>query len=420
MIRNLIKPKAIAALFGLLLMGFAGISSAMIDGITGPTFNLTAKSGHIATPTGESLFCWGYANGTGVMQYPGPTLIVNEGAHVTITLKSQLAVPVSIIFPGQIGVTATGGVVGAITREIPAGNTTSTVTYSFIASQPGTFLYQSGTNAQLQTQMGLVGALIVRSATPGRAYDSPDSAYNREVLFMETEMDPIIHELAETGRFAEINFAYFHPVLWFLNGRNAPDTMAEANVAYLPHQPYNCMPEIHPGEKMLLRLINADRDIHPFHTHGNNMLMIAQDAMLLQSVPGAGADLARSDYTFTLPPGGTGDALFTWTGEKLGWDVYGHAPGDALQPNEYAPDHGKPFPVTLPETDALRYGQFYSGSPFLGQWGYLPSGSSLMNLTAGYFFMWHSHKEVEMVNDDVFPGGMMTMLIVEPPSVPIP
>jgi hypothetical protein len=34
--------------------------------------------------------------------------------------------------------------------------------------------------------------------------------------------------------------------------------------------------------------------------------------------------------------------------------------------------------------------------------------------------MWHSHTERELTNYDVFPGGMMTMLIVEPLAVPIP
>ena len=33
--------------------------------------------------------------------------------------------------------------------------------------------------------------------------------------------------------------------------------------------------------------------------------------------------------------------------------------------------------------------------------------------------MWHSHTEKEMVNFDIFPGGMMTMLIIEAPGVMI-
>jgi hypothetical protein len=31
--------------------------------------------------------------------------------------------------------------------------------------------------------------------------------------------------------------------------------------------------------------------------------------------------------------------------------------------------------------------------------------------------MWHSHNEKEITTDDIFPGGMMTMLIIEPKSV---
>jgi FtsP/CotA-like multicopper oxidase with cupredoxin domain len=177
---------------------------------------------------------------------------------------------------------------------------------------------------------------------------------------------------------------------------------------------------MHPGERMLLRFIGGGRDFHPFHTHGNNFTVIARDGRLLESAPGAGADLAFSDFTNTSVPGQTADAIFEWTGEGLGWDIYGHAPGDPMEPGEYEPDHGKPIPVVLPEQQEITLGGAYSGSPFLGAMGDIPPGEGGMNVNAGYFYMWHSHNEVEMVNNDVFPGGMMTMLIIEPPGVPIP
>ena len=41
------------------------------------------------------------------------------------------------------------------------------------------------------------------------------------------------------------------------------------------------------------------------------------------------------------------------------------------------------------------------------------------NLNAGFAFMWHSHTERELTNFDIFPGGMMTMLIIEPYGVTI-
>ena len=80
----------------------------------------------------------------------------------------------------------------------------------------------------------------------------------------------------------------------------------------------------------------------------------------------------------------------------------------------------KPFPVILPNQQDLTFGGYYSGSPFLGVFGALPPGQGGLNLNAGYFHMWHSHTEKELINNDIFPGGMMTMVIIEPPGVPIP
>jgi hypothetical protein len=191
--------------------------------------------------------------------------------------------------------------------------------------------------------------------------------------------------------------------------------MGAANDPLLPSQPYNCMPMMHPGEKILLRMVGAGRDLHPYHTHGNHHRVIARDGRLLSS--GAGADLGELAFTTTVIPGSTTDAIFTWTGEKLGWDMYGHAPGDPLQPGEYAPDHGKPLPVTLPSQLDVTNGQFYSGSPFLGTLGSLPPGEGGYNPNGGFMFMWHSHSEKEIVNNDIFPGGMLTMMIVEAPGV---
>jgi hypothetical protein len=33
--------------------------------------------------------------------------------------------------------------------------------------------------------------------------------------------------------------------------------------------------------------------------------------------------------------------------------------------------------------------------------------------------MFHSHNEREVVNGGIFPGGMMTMMVIEPPGVVI-
>ena len=63
----------------------------VIPGISGSTFNLSTGTGHITTPDGDSLLIWGY--GSGIAQYPGPTLIVNQGDTVTINLTNNLPKP---------------------------------------------------------------------------------------------------------------------------------------------------------------------------------------------------------------------------------------------------------------------------------------------------------------------------------------
>jgi len=439
------RALAVATLPCVLAPGLA-MAQANIDGVEGTTFNLTTGDGYITSADGGSIYIWGYALDGGAMQYPGPTLIVNEGDTVTVNLTNNLSRAVSIVFPGQEGVTASG-TGGTLTSEAaPSGGAAS---YQFVASRPGTYMYHSGTEMDLQVEMGLVGALIVRPAgfniaSNRTAYGHPDSAYEHEYLFLLTEMDNSIHELVEQGNFAAVDTAAFHPTYWFINGRTAPDTLFAAGSGLFPHQPYNIVPRAHPGDRVLMRVIGAGRDRHPYHHHGNNSLEIARDGVLHESTLGAGADLSFSDYTIPVVPGGTYDAIFSWTGEGMGWDIYGSGPGyehgtcgasddqvnnrtgdptpDGFhdQTWEYCADHGKPIPVSLPGLQDLTFGGFYSGSPYLGVSGSLPPGEGGLNANGGFYFMWHSHNEKEMINFDVFPGGMMTMFAVEPNGVPIP
>ena len=202
------------------------------------------------------------------MQVPGPTLIVTEGQTVTVNLLNGLpaaAGNTSILFPG-FNVTATGGVQGLLTQEAaPAG----TVTYTFVASSPGTHAYYSGTQGDLQVEMGLYGAVVVLPATASRpparpgchdesgnnaaakafwdetdfrlapaAYDNPKTCYDREYLFQWAEMDPRIHNAAlaqvtatsgctagAPGCSLNVPTEPYHPAYFLINGRSMPDLM---------------------------------------------------------------------------------------------------------------------------------------------------------------------------------------------------
>jgi manganese oxidase len=422
MIRIAKKQMLMILGFLIMVMLYSAPAWATIDGLTGTVFNFTAKPGYVLASEGSSILMWGYGV-NGNMQYPGPTLILNEGDLITVTVTNQLAVPTSIVFPGQANVTASGGIPGLLAREALPG---ATVTYYFTASNPGTYTYYSGTHPDLQVMMGLVGAIIVRpiglpAQVPnepiaiGRAYGHDDSRFNRETLFLLTEIDPRINRLVEQGRMDEVDTTTFKAAHWFINGRDAPDTLAASFEPTLPNQPYNSLPRMHPKERMLLRIIGGGRDYHPFHCHGNQHNQIAKDARLMQTAPGNGADMLESVFTSAVGPGQTIDAFFSWTGQGLGWDVYGHTSNDPLllEPYEDPNFHGVPVPVTMPSFETILAGQFFSGSPYLGSAGQLPPGEGGFNPTNALFYMWHSHAERELTSNNIFPGGMLTFGIVE-------
>jgi hypothetical protein len=258
-------------------------------------------------------------------------------------------------------------------------------------------------------------------------------------------MGPDSVHLRDSGLLSD----YF-PKYWFYNGRVFPDMLMWASVDWLPTQPYNTLPLTQPGQRVLQRYIGGGRDWHPTHPHGNHARTVARDGRLLFSGQGAPRpDLSPQEFTYNVPPGGTIDAIWDWTGYKSGWDIFGvstdpdnpgyqhtcedaaeNRPGSEVEfdpdnncPDgdcfddvtwEYCPDHDKPIPVVLPGAQDLTFGGLYSGSPYMGVLGDLPPGEGGLNPWGAFTFPWHSHAEKELANFDIFPGGMLTFVFVIP------
>jgi len=391
------------ALLAALLLTAAAYAAA--PGITGPVFNLTAQQAFLNQPDGTAVYSWGYGcNGapTGFapaamasvsvcpsMQVPGPTLIVTEGATVTVNLTNGLpkaAGNTSILFP-DFAVTATGGVTGLLTQEAASAGT---VSYSFSTTgQAGTHAYYSGTQGDLQIEMGLYGAIIVLPSTTEtnctsgvasqnvaaqahwgetdfrlakNAYDHPGTCYDREYLFQWAEMDPNIHkqalaQVSDPARVAacatppttgappeqcslNVPTEPYHPAYFLINGRSMPDLMDPNYDPIYPHQPYNANPHMHPGEQTLVRTVGQGRWQHPFHEHGNHVRILARDGNMVlsnsatpiqYSTPGSsvvsGPALAGLlMFNTDTTPGQAFDGIFYWSGRGLNWDPYGHNP----------------------------------------------------------------------------------------------
>ena len=440
------------------LMAVSFGANAEILGTEGSMFDLYANQAQISTPDGDSIRIWGFAETpTGVAQYPGPTLIVTEGDTVSVTVHNNdvSQQSVSLVFPGQAGISklCNIGPVGTFTgcfttfadgQNAVAAGIGHSITYSFLAAKPGTYMYHSGVSPQIQIDMGLVGALIVRpnpltttipTNAQGLAYSDDESAYDSEFLFIMSEMDPKLHYMAENNVLGQWDNASYNSTLFFLNGRNSPDTLADNNLPQMPHQPYGSLVMMAPGERVLMRTLNVGRNQHPLHTHGNHFAQIARDGNRLTT---AGGTLPGSilDYTLGATPGSTADMIFNWTGENMGWDIYnaevahtctdvsinrtGAAGNDGFDDTtwEWCADHGKALPVIIPENQDLGFGGFYGGSPFLGDSASLPIGEGGLNPSGGMVFMWHSHSERELTNNDIYPGGMLTMAIVNKRTAP--
>jgi FtsP/CotA-like multicopper oxidase with cupredoxin domain len=511
---------AVTIALALLLTTAAYAAAPGISAGTGANveFDLVAQPAYITQPDGQMVYSWGYGclsafhpsfvpativaptGGCPTMQVPGPTLVVKEGQNVTVKLTNMLPNPAgntSILFPG-FNVTATGGVVGLLTREADHTAATATVTYQFVANTPGTHAYYSGTQGDLQVEMGLFGAVIVLPSTtigcnpvpnsvghyvaPGNApevdyrlaaaaYDSPKTCYDREYLFQFSEMDPNIHHQAQTQVAAldgcaiaaancHLNVATepYHPAYFMINGRSMPDDMDPNYAAEYPHQPYNGDPHMHPGEQVLLRVIGQGRWQHPFHEHGNHVRILGRDGNLILSQSDATELAGPLLFTTTTTPGLAFDGIFYWTGRGLNWDPYGHNPnsGDGLAKlpcdgllngyhsvktdlnyYEWCQDHNKPVqaapfgdvagggPVTLPDPNLFTNGPWFGGSPYLGPdatvratgpTGTTPPSGTIANppgSEAGFAFMWHSHNEREITTNNIFPGGMLMMMLVD-------
>jgi len=371
------------------------------------TFNLTAATGYIQTPDGNSVFMWSYGNGdapdNGAFQSPGPTLCATQGQTVVVHLTNTLPEATSVVFPGQDAtVGATGGVAGALTREAAAGGS---VTYTFTAGSAGTYLYESGSDPAKQVEMGLYGALIVRPAAGADlAYDAA-TAFDpsREYLLLLNEIDPDLHHAVETGGTYDLNAR--HNRYFAINGREFPDTVQDNGSALLPTQPYGALVRIQPNtasntRPALVRMINAGLDNHPFHPHGNHTTQIAQDGRRLLNPAGTAA-ASTEHFAETIGAGQTEDYLLRWD-DSDNWNPTAN-----------------PLPVSQPNYRDLTFkdgNTYYGGNPYLGYKGTLPTGTVSQNVCGEWYFPWHSHALNEFTNFDQGFGGMGTLLRVDPPG----
>ena len=252
------------------------------DGGVTVTCEFWAKSDTLSVP-GGSVAVMGYAgNAADAPMLPGPTIVADAGDTVTVTLTNSLAVPTGLLFqeqavaPDLTGAPANGG----------------TKTYTFTASEAGTYLYEAspfvktsgGGGSQYQAAMGMSGALVVRPATPGQAYDSAGSAYDAEHLVVVSELDKGI----TAANAATFDMRNYSPDYFLVNGKASPDT------ATLP---------ANAGDRVLLRWVDAGIKAHSVAVLGAGQRVVGEDGNALAN--------PRDMVAETLGAGQTEDVIVT-------------------------------------------------------------------------------------------------------------
>ena len=236
-------------------------------------YYLRAEIFYMTMPDATVVPMWGYSLGAGPSgpwdpaTSPGPRLTVPPGdTTLTIHLTNQLPAwaSTSLVIPGLTAtmtpVRLPNGRARAITAEVASGGSGD---YTWTGLRPGTFMYHSGSQMQVQVQMGLFG-MVTQDYATGEAY--PGIPYDVEAPVVFSEVDPELHNAVVYGQYGDglamtstIDYA---PKYFLINGA--------AGVSYTQVAAAQ-------GERVLLRFVNAGLKTKAPYILDRYMWILAED-----------------------------------------------------------------------------------------------------------------------------------------------
>ncbi|GAC1618238.1 MAG: hypothetical protein NVS4B9_08520 [Ktedonobacteraceae bacterium] len=267
-------------------------------------FTLYVRDNLVRMPDGKQIYVFGYTDDPhGHAKVPAPTLIVNEGDTVNVTLindkdptKSQYSsgdghtihlhgLDLSSTYDGDPMTapsrTAKGDILTTPAAEdsgiqpiLGAVQEGQRFTYHFLANHAGTYWYHCHVDVQEHVQMGMYGAFVVQLAgAPNQAYiDTP--TFNKQYTFVLSEMDSGGHQIDYNNIYKNgptMNWTHYQPDYFLLNGKAYPDTTMDPTTS------------IHatPGQIVLIRFVNAGSRVRVIHPDGSRFLVIGTDGRKL-------------------------------------------------------------------------------------------------------------------------------------------
>jgi FtsP/CotA-like multicopper oxidase with cupredoxin domain len=298
--------------------------------------HLAAGDGYSKMADGKPLYIFSFSDVTGMMpehvmmhsmlaaNFPAPSIIVDEGQNVYLTLtnvgmvlRPDLFDPHSVHWHGfpNASIIFDGEPMGSISINMGAS-----LTYYYVAPDPGTYMYHCHVEATEHMQMGMLGNLYVRpkqnQGNPGLGIPDGKYVYNdgvspanpgstkydREFFIQINAFDSNFHELHINVQ--PLPFANMWDDYGMLNGRGYPDTVrpnhsvatpfdvpVDGNGDPLnngePSQRLGSLIKANVGDKVLLRISSLSTvDYYTLTSLGIPIKVVGKDARILWGSPG--------------------------------------------------------------------------------------------------------------------------------------
>jgi FtsP/CotA-like multicopper oxidase with cupredoxin domain len=224
-------------------------------------------------------------------QQPGPIIRVQEGNNVKILVHNQSKSPTSMCFHGMVLPQNVAGLPRKDAGMVAPGQTFA---FQFIAPAPGTYWYHPQVIHGDQTAKGMYGALIVDPARHANPFD-------RDYVLVLGDTRAAAAAAGVAGK-----------VYFTVNGKSAPAIPAI---------------EVHNGERMRFRIINASTAACPLYLTGHKFEVVSIN----------GSDPMEPHFTrdtITLQPGDRYDVEFVANNPGV-WSLSSLAPSQSSNDGKF-------------------------------------------------------------------------------------
>jgi FtsP/CotA-like multicopper oxidase with cupredoxin domain len=278
---------------------------------------------------GEFVTFWVFAPvGTAMTspaRLPSPTLRVETGDIVEITLYNTHYLPHTIHLHGTSQANNMDGVPHMTQDEVPPGRQ---FTYRFTAGHPGTYWYHCHVQDQIHPSMGLAGMLVIEPDRPynnfahlvpgagriGSMSKATREEYDNEYSLVYMDIDDRLHRIPaayndpreiEKRMHRDYDVTQRVSNIFLINGRSFPFTLRDSPIL------------VKSDQRTKLRVLNVGPRTVYLHTHGHHPTLthldgyaVPKDARITRDVfdigPAQRADLALrtgSDGFYASGPG---------------------------------------------------------------------------------------------------------------------